>query len=73
MLFAGSLPVATATLSTRPRSRSAWVTVWVAEQLAEAEGAKTVESQMIDPVSATGSETVRLWMVTLPSLRTVIV
>ena len=68
----GGVPAAVATLTTDPASRSAWVTMWVAEQFAVAVGASNAVSQRIEPVSATGSVTATPDIVTLPMFLTVI-
>ena len=52
---------------------SAWVTVWVAEQVAASVGASVVGVHVIEPASATGSLSATFLMVTLPVLVTVTV
>ena len=71
----GSVPDAVAVLSIEPLSTSAWVTVYVAEQVAEAPGAIDAivgvpPPQSIAESPGSGSETVTAARVTLPVLVT---
>ena len=67
----GGVPVEVATLSMKPVSMSAWVIVWVAEQVATSVGASVVTSQ-VGAASDLGSATLIPVIVTLPVLVTVI-
>jgi hypothetical protein len=65
----GGVPTTEAVLITEPASRSAWVTVWLAEQRVEAPGASDATGQLM-PV-AVASEMLSALIVTFPVLVTV--
>ena len=68
---AGEKPAPVAVFGTAPASRSAWVTVWVAVQVAVAPGARSAGTQ-VGLASAFGSVTATPVTVTLPVFITVI-